>query len=193
MDLSDEIAVRRVAAHAVLLGIGPAHAAPDIAIYVGTHTIGEAGCEALGEHFSVGELVAVDVEHTHVRTAAMGKAAVDDVKLFLVRREGKPVGLIEVISYNGRLPALRIEPIDPRRQFRLRQMTFVVAEDAVAGIREPDGAVRRDYHVVGRIELLALEAVDQDRDGAVGFRARDAPCIVLAGDESTFAVAGIAV
>src|ERR1700738_4435054 len=98
MDLSDEIAVRRVAAHAILLGIGPAHAAPNIAIYVGAHTVGEAGREVFGEHFSVGELVAVDVEHTHVRTAAVGKTAVDDVKLFLVRREGTPFGLIEGIS-----------------------------------------------------------------------------------------------
>jgi hypothetical protein len=48
---------------------------------------------------------------------------------------------------------LRIESIDPRRQFWLRQMTFVVAEDAVARIREPDGAVRRNHHVVGGVEL----------------------------------------
>src|SRR3984893_8613245 len=101
MDLSDEIAVRRVAAHAILLGIGPAHAAPNIAIYVGTHTIGEARREVLGEHFSVGELVAVDVKHAHARPAAVGKATIDDVKLLLVRREGKPVGLVEIISYNG--------------------------------------------------------------------------------------------
>src|SRR5258707_2208719 len=43
MDLADEIAVRRVAAHAVLLGVRPAHAAPDIAVDVGAHAVGEAG------------------------------------------------------------------------------------------------------------------------------------------------------
>src|SRR5215470_18548090 len=52
MDLSDEIAVRRIAAHAVLPGIGPAHAAPNIAVDVGAHAIGESGCKVLGEHFS---------------------------------------------------------------------------------------------------------------------------------------------
>jgi hypothetical protein len=37
------------------------------------HAISEAGREILGEHFSVGELVSVDVEHPHVRAATMGK------------------------------------------------------------------------------------------------------------------------
>src|SRR6516165_2621669 len=107
VDLSDEIAVRRVAAHAVLLGIGPTHAAPNIAVDVGTHAVGKAGCEILGEHLSVAKLVAVDIEHAHVRPAAMGEAGIDDVKLLLVRRESKPVGLVEVIGHYGRLAASR--------------------------------------------------------------------------------------
>jgi len=61
----------------------------------------------------------------------MGKTAIDDVKLLFVRREGKSIGLVEIVGHDGCLAALRIEPIDPWRQFGLRQMTFVVAEDAV--------------------------------------------------------------
>src|SRR6266568_5155345 len=37
VDLADQLAARRVAAHAVLLGIGPTHAAPDIAVDVGAN------------------------------------------------------------------------------------------------------------------------------------------------------------
>src|ERR1700674_5028649 len=71
VDLADQFAARRVTARAVLLGIGPAHAAPDIAVDVGSHAVGEARREILGEHLIVGELVAVHVEHPHVGTAAM--------------------------------------------------------------------------------------------------------------------------
>src|SRR5262249_60124048 len=43
------------------------------------------------------------------------------------------------------------------------------------------------------IERLAVELVDQHRDGAVIFGAGDAARIVLAGDEAALAVAGVAV
>jgi hypothetical protein len=72
-------------------------------------------------------------------------------------------------------------------------MALVIAEDAVARIRKPDGAVRRHHHIVRSVELLALEAVDQDGDRAIGLGAGDAPRIVLAGDQPAFAVTGIAV
>src|SRR5215471_15824347 len=107
MDLADEITVRRIAPYAVLVGIGPAHAAPDIAVDVGPHAISEAGREVLGEYLAVGELAAVDIEHPDVGAPAMSKAAVDDVELRLVRRECKPVGLIEIVGHNRHLAVLR--------------------------------------------------------------------------------------
>src|SRR5581483_9240933 len=61
------------------------------------------------------------------------------------------------------------------------------------GIREPDRAVRLHHHVVGRVEPLAVEAVDQHRDGAVVLRARHAAPAVRAADEPALAVAGVAV
>ena len=45
----------------------------------------------------------------------------------------------------------------------------------------------------GRVEPLALELVEDDGDGAVVLRARDAPRVMLAGDEPALAVAGVAV
>ena len=50
-------------------------------------------------------------------------------------------------------PVFTIEPIDTRQQLGLRQVTFVVAEDAVARVCEPDGSLRRDHHVVGAGKL----------------------------------------
>jgi hypothetical protein len=62
-----------------------------------------------------------------------------------------------------------------------------------SGSEKPNGVVRFDHNVVGRIERLALELVHQHRDGAVIFGARHAPGIVLAGDEAALAIASIAV
>ena len=72
-------------------------------------------------------------------------------------------------------------------------MALVVAENTVAGIGEPDGAVRGDDGVVRRVEPLALEAVDQDRDRAVMLGAGHAPSIVLAGDQPALAIPGVAI
>ena len=49
------------------------------------------------------------------------------------------------------------------------------------------------HHVVGRIQRLAVELVDERGDGAVELGARDPPRVVLAGDEAPLAVAGVAV
>src|SRR5256885_6881962 len=72
-------------------------------------------------------------------------------------------------------------------------MAFVIAQNAVTRIGEPDAAVRRRDGVVGGVEFLPLVTVDQDRDGAVRLGAGDAPGIVLAADEPSLAIARVAV
>src|SRR5262249_55351385 len=66
----------------------------------------------------------------------------------------------------------------------------VIAENAERRIGEPDRIVGLDDDVVGRVERLAVERVDQHR---VVFGARDAPAVVLAADEATLPVARVAV
>src|SRR5262249_59432811 len=58
---------------------------------------------------------------------------------------------------------------------------------------DPDRVVGLDDDVMRRVERLAVEPVDERRDGAVVFGARHAPCVMLAGDEPPLPVAGIAV
>src|SRR5262249_59937332 len=58
---------------------------------------------------------------------------------------------------------------------------------------DPDRVVGLDDDVMRRVERLAVEPVDERRDGAVVCGARHAPCVMLAGDEPPLPVAGIAV
>src|SRR5262245_29418076 len=114
VDLAEQIARRAVAAHAILLRIGPAHAAPDIAIHVAAHAIGYAGCKAIGEDLAVGQLAGLDVtvEYPDVRGAPVGETGVDDVQLFLVGREAEAVWLREVIDHRLDLAGLAVDPED---------------------------------------------------------------------------------
>ena len=106
MDLPDQLTSRRVAADAVLFRIGPAHAAPDIAVGIGADAVGEAGSEAFDEDLVVGKLVAVDVESTDIRTAAMRDAGIGDIQPLLVGRKGEPVRLVEVSATTAAAPVL---------------------------------------------------------------------------------------
>ncbi len=123
----------------------------------------------------------------------MRDPGIDDIEPLFVRREGEPVRLVEAVAHDGRLAGLGLQPIDPRRLLGGCRVALVIAEDAVARIGEPDAVVRCDHDVVGRVELLAVVAVDQHGDGAVVLGARHAPRIVLAAQQTPLAVAGIAV
>src|SRR5207302_5081660 len=74
-----------------------------------------------------------------------------------------------------------------------RGMAEVVAAGAGAVVAEPDRAVRLDDDVVGRRQLLALEAVRQHRDRPVIFGAGQPLRIHLAGDQPALAVPRVAV
>ena len=104
-----------------------------------------------------------------------------------------PVRLVEAVGDHRRPPGGRVEPVDVGRQLELGLVALVVAEDAVARVGEPDRAVGGHHHVVRRVQLLALEAVDEDGDRAVGLGAGHPARVVLAGDEPALAVARVAV
>src|SRR6266852_9548292 len=72
-------------------------------------------------------------------------------------------------------------------------VAIVVAEDAEGRIAEPHGVVGLADDVVRRIERLSLVAVRQHGDGAVVLGACHAPRVVLAGHETSLAVARVAV
>src|SRR4030081_2399306 len=72
-------------------------------------------------------------------------------------------------------------------------MALVIAQNAVAGVGEPDRVVSGHHDVVRRIELLAVEAVEDGRDSAVVLGARDTPGVMLAAEQPPLPVPGIAV
>jgi hypothetical protein len=87
VDLAQQIPRGAVAAHAVLLRVGPAHAAPHVAIHIAAHSVGNARRKTVGEDFAVRQLagVDIDVENADVRRSAIGEAGVDDLQLLFVR------------------------------------------------------------------------------------------------------------
>src|SRR5262249_22640805 len=92
------------------------------------------------------------------------------------------------------LSALGIDTIDVAAALLLlRATTFELGHDAVAGIGEPDRAIRLHHHVIRRVEPLALVLVGDDRDGPVGFGPRHPAGQMLAGQETPLAIAGVAV
>ena len=77
---------------------------------------------------------------------------------------------------------------------RLCAGAFPFTVDAKEGIGKPNGVVRLDHDVVGRIQTLAVIAVCQDRDLAVLFGAGYATSDgVLACQQTTLAITDIAV
>src|SRR6516162_5922488 len=99
MDLADKLPGGSVTAHAILLGVSPAHAAPDVPLDVAPHPVGQSRRETFGKDLAVGYRAPADVhvKGADMRRAAMGDAAVDNVELPLVRRETDSVGLDEVV------------------------------------------------------------------------------------------------
>jgi hypothetical protein len=112
-----------------------------------------------------------------------------DGVLFFAGREGKPVGLDEVVDRDLDRAALRIDPVDVLLLlFLLGLEALVVGHDPVSRVGETDRAVGGDDHVVRRVQLLAVVAVGDDGDRAVELGTRDPPGAVLAGDEAVDAV-----
>jgi hypothetical protein len=84
MDLADQIAIGRVAAHAVFARVAVPHAAPQIAVHVGSHAVGRPGGKIGRKDLAVRKLVTVDVEDADVGLARPRCDAVDHIELFLV-------------------------------------------------------------------------------------------------------------
>ena len=123
----------------------------------------------------------------------MRASCIHDVQEVLVGREAESVRAQKVVGYDCCLSCFRVQTIDASWQLRFGDPAFIVEHYSVAGIGEPDAAVRMDHDVVGRAEPFAFETVHQDSDRAVVFGAGDAAAGVLAGYEPTLAIAGIAI
>src|SRR5579863_4128422 len=83
VDLAEQIAVRRVAAHAVLVRVAPTHGAPKAPVGVAAHPVGDAWLGHFRKDFAVRNLSGADihVEHADMRRVVriVREARVDHV------------------------------------------------------------------------------------------------------------------
>src|ERR1700736_2304997 len=198
VDFAEQIAVRSVAAHAVLVRIAPTHGAPNTPGGVTAYPVGNAGLGHVRKDFVVPHLshLNIQVEHADMRRVIrpVRESGIDDIELLLVRREGNAVGLHEVIDDNPDVTGFRVDPVDVVLfLLRLGFDALIIAADAVDGIGEPDRTVGSDNRVVRRVQLLAVVLVGADGDRAVEFGPGDPSAAMFASDQASFPINGVAV
>src|SRR3954462_10202842 len=189
-DLAEQRAIGRVAMHAVF-GAGP-----DVAVLVDAHAVWNATL-----HLRKNTPVAQTAFARHIEYADMARrvvvvrsSGIDDIKFALVRRERETVRLRELVADQFHLRAAGADAIDvTTTNFAVGAITFVVAQNAVVRIGEPDVAFGIHDYIVRRIEALAFEVRRQHRPAAVVFGARHASRAVLAGHEPSLAVTRVAI
>ena len=194
VNFANEVAVGRENFDAVIFGIAPARAAPQVAVHVAANAIGESG-RHVGEDATVFEAAICHIKSANMRGAAqsMRGAGIGDVENFFVGRETQAVGTHKIVGNDGGISGIGIEAIDVGGQFVFRNVAFVVERDTVSRIGEPDTAIGMCGDVIGCVERFALKAVDEHGDGAVVFGAGDAPRAVFTGNQPTCSVAGMTI
>jgi hypothetical protein len=120
-------------------------------------------------------------------------ARLDDVEDFFVRREAEPVRTKNAFGDDGGVSGLAVDPIDVHVDLGLRHVSFVIAEQTEDRVGEPDRTVGFHDDIVRRVQPLAFEQVHQHRDGAVIFGSNDTASAMLAGNQASLAVAGVAI
>ena len=109
-------------------------------------------------------------------------AGINDVEFFFVWRETNAIRPIHIISNDGRLPGLRVKPVNVSGQFEGSFMALIIRHDAVAGIGKPDCAVRMHREIVRRVELLAAKTIHKHGDCTIVFGSGYSARVMLAGD-----------
>ena len=164
-------------------------AAIDIAFGVHFHPVGHAlpRPAQVGEHPLRGQGQGAVI--LHIKGADDAPAGVVDVEDAFVRRKGQAVGDDKVGYQQGQRAQVGGEAKDAGDG--LFPLLAGAAEGP--GVGEVDAAVGFDDHIVGAVELAALELVGEDGGGAVVFPPADAAAVVFGGDEAALQVAGEAV
>src|SRR6185437_15540828 len=169
-----------------------APAAPQIAVDVATHAVRRARA-GIDEHPLVGNRRAIGRDIVGEDLAVRHAARFHDIKNLLIRRKAQAVRPEHAFGDDGGLAGLAIDPVDIEVDLGLGLVALVIAEQSEYRIGKPDRAVGLHHDVVGRVQPLAVEGIHQHRDRTVIFGAGDAAAAVLAGDQASLAVAGVAV
>ena len=123
----------------------------------------------------------------------MRNTRIYNVQFRFVRRKAQAIWFLEVFCDYGCFAGLRVESVDPGRQFVIRLMAFIIHQNSVTRIGEPDRSIRPDHHVVGRIQAVAIKMINKDRNRPIVFCASYPAGAVLAGDQAAFTIPCIAV
>src|SRR6185437_3653658 len=187
-----------IATHAVLVRIAPSRRAPNSTGSIQPHAVRDGWLGHLHKHFSVRQFSGgnVDIEHANMARVLriVGEAGIDDVKLLLVRRQGNAVRLHEIIGHDLDVTGFRIDPVDiVLLLLGLLFEALVVAADSVDRVGKPDRTIGSDNDVVGRVQLLAVVLVGDDGDRAVELGPSDPSPAMLASDQSSLSIDGVAV
>ena len=169
---------------------------PDASVAVQPEAV-EQAVAALGKDAAVGQAPpAIDLETADVARSVgqVAGAGVGNVEHRFVRRKRQPVGLDEVVDHQfdraaGRVDAVHVAGAD----LAVGALAFVVRQDAVARIGEPDAAIGMHHHIVRRVQPLAFPVAGQHGDGAIVLGARHAPGQVLTGHQTAFPVDRVAI
>ncbi len=130
----------------------------------------------------------------HVEHADDVVLGVGDEQPPLVGGEDEPVRRAEAVRRQVHLARRGIHAVDVvGPDLAHGAVAFVVAGDAEVRVREPERPVGPHRRVVGTVQPLVLPAVGQHRDRAVVLGPRHPPVALLAGDQPTLPVQGVAV
>src|SRR5215472_1730710 len=160
-NLANQLSIGRDDLDAVVVFPTPSRTGPDVAIHVAADAV-EASFTHVEELAAIGQAHAVNyVIYTQlVRVAGILRSSgIDDVELLLVWREADTVGFVHVAGDDSEVWRLWIEAVDITRELKCPLVTFVVAQNSVSRIGEPNCAVRMHRQIVGCIERLSLIAV----------------------------------
>ncbi len=147
-------------------------AALDVHLHAVGHAVGLVGGHVGEDAPAQDAAVAVQLEHVDV----LRPARVGHVEQPLVGREREPVRVLEV-GHEAHRPVGRDAVHAGVLHLPLRQ------RHAQAGVGEVDAPVGLADHVVGPVQALALEAVHEHLEAAVGALSHDAPVVALAEDQ----------
>jgi hypothetical protein len=112
----------------------------------------------------------------HVRASRVGH-----IEQRLIRREGETVRLDAVGDHGGHIAGRGIDAVDVGgTDLADGLVAFVIAVYAVGRIGEPDRAVGFHHDIIGRVQLLAVPAVGQNRPRSVMFDAGDRAAAMFA-------------
>src|SRR2546422_9856 len=161
-------------------------AAVDVAFDIYLHAVGDAGFVApeLGEDPI--RLLRERAVGQQVECPDVSAPSVVDVEHRFIRREGEAVGQHEVGNEQAHRAQIGRDAVHSGKG----QIPLLGSQGAGPRVGEVDAAVGFDHDVVGTVEPPTLEAVRDHGEAAVELLPRDAPAVMLAGNQPALEIPG---